>query len=130
MEITSISELQIYAQGQTVELPPFGEGQPFVAKLKRPSILAMVKSGRIPNELLVTASRLFSGESKNSSDKDSVEALIQTEDMLEVICEASFVSPTYDEIKSAGVELTDEQKHFVFSYAQNGIRALNNFRTE
>lgn len=53
-QITSLQNLKTYTKGQIVELPPFAEGMPFVARLKRPSMLALVKSGKIPNELLVT----------------------------------------------------------------------------
>ena len=33
-EVTSISQLNEYAKGQLVELPSFGEGQPFFARLR------------------------------------------------------------------------------------------------
>jgi hypothetical protein len=51
-------------------------------------------------------------------------------DLFDVMCEASFVEPTYKQIKEAGVELTDEQYMFVFGYAQNGVRQLQSFRSE
>lgn len=129
--VTSISMLQEYARGQLVELPPFAEGQEFFAMLKRPSLMALSKTGRIPNELLSSAMGLFTASNKSSTkEKDATEVLNDMNDMLEVICEASFVSPTYSEIKNAGIELTDEQKTFVFQYAQEGVRALNSFRNE
>lgn len=128
LTLTTLNDLQAYSQGQLVELPEFAVGQPFVAKLRRPSLLALAKSGKIPNELIGSASKMFS--SGKASEKDEESVLSQMYDMLEVICEASFVSPTYQEIKDAGVELTDEQRTFVFNYAQTGVRALSNFRTE
>ena len=57
--VTSIEELKQYSNGTVVELPCFAEGQPFVARLKRPSLLGMVKQGKIPNTLLVRANELF-----------------------------------------------------------------------
>ena len=57
--VTSIEELKQYSNGTLVELPCFAEGQPFVARLKRPSLLGMVKQGKIPNTLLVRADELF-----------------------------------------------------------------------
>ena len=129
-EITSLSTLQEYAKGQLVELPPFAEGQNFVAQLKRPSLMALAKAGKIPNELLASAEGLFDSGSKSKGSKDNVEILNEMYDMIETICEASFVSPTYQQIKDAGIELTDEQKHFVFQYSQQGVKALSNFRTE
>lgn len=130
MEVTALSTLKTYAEGQLVQLPDFAEGQPFVAKLKRPSILAMTKSGKIPNELLAAVFKLFSGEGSKKEDGRDINMLIQMDEMLDVVCDAAFVSPTYQEIKDAGLELTDEQKSFVFQYAQNGVKALNNFRSE
>lgn len=125
--LTTLSQLQIYAKGQAVELPPFAEGQPFVAMLKRPSLLALAKQGRIPNELLSSAASLFESRSKQK-DANAGDVLGEMFDALEAVCEASFVSPTYQEINDAGVELTDEQRAFVFQYAQEGVKALNNFR--
>ena len=130
MELTSIAQLQEYSKGQLVQLPPFAEEQEFVARLKRPSLFALAKAGKIPNELLTGANNLFSSGQRNkntSNDRDIVNEMC---DMFDAVCEASFVSPTYQEIKDAGVELTDEQKSFVFEYSQQGIKALNNFRTE
>ena len=131
LEQTSLTQLQEYAKGQLVQLPPFAEGQPFVARLKRPSLLALAKAGKIPNELLTSASTIFAGSKpgKNSSESDR-DVLQETYDLYEAICESSFVSPTYSELKSAGIELTDEQKTFVFQYSQQGVKALSDFRTE
>ena len=46
------------------------------------------------------------------------------------MCEASFVEPTYKELKAAGVELTDEQYMFIFGYSQNGVADLESFRSK
>lgn len=127
LQATSLETLKAYTQGQLVELPPFAENQPFIARLKRPSLLMLAKGGRIPNELLTSASQLFADNSRSTKSADMV---IQMNDVFETICEASFVSPTYTELKEISIELTDEQKMFVFNYAQNGVRALASFRTE
>lgn len=129
MTITTIDELKNYADGEIVELPAFGENQPFVAKLKRPSMLTLVKNGRIPNSLLVNANKLFEQgvSSFNSANENAMNEMF---DILDVICEASFVQPTYSQIKEAGLELTDEQYLFVFDYAQNGVRSLESFRKQ
>ena len=130
LTLTSLEQLQEYARGQLVELPPFAEGQAFVARLKRPSMLALAKSGRIPNELLAEAGMLFNSGTTKSSEQNNDKMLIQMDELLDTICEASFVFPTYAQIKEMGLELTDEQKTFVFQYAQNGVKALTHFRTE
>ena len=49
-------------------------------------------------------------------------------DVLDVICEEAFVEPSYNEIKNAGVTLTDDQYLFIFDYTQRGVKALESFR--
>lgn len=123
-EVTSISQLNEYAKGQLVELPSFGEGQPFFARLRRPSMLALAKSGKIPNSLLATANRMFD----SSLDNKNENMLKDFYTVIETILEAAFVEPTYQEIKDAGVQLSDDQLIFVFNYTQQGVRALDQFR--
>ena len=123
-EVTSISKLNEYAKGQLVELPSFGEGQPFFARLRRPSMLALAKSGKIPNSLLATANRMFD----SSLDTKNENMLKDFYMVMETILEAAFVEPTYQEIKDAGVQLSDDQMIFVFNYTQQGVRALDQFR--
>lgn len=127
MNVTSVTELVKYREGELVELPPFGENQPFYARLRRPSMLVLAKSGKIPNELLMSANSLFE---KGSGSFDSLDEQMLTKmfDVMEVICEASFVEPTYHDMKNAGIELTDDQYLFVFGYSQNGVRQLDSFR--
>jgi hypothetical protein len=127
MTITPISDLVEASRGTLVELPPFVEGKPFVARLKRPSMLALVKSGKIPNALLNTANELFAN---GSYDTDNPEAMSSLFGVLDSICDACFVEPTYAELKDAGVELTDDQYMFVFNYTQRGVNALQSFRSQ
>lgn len=127
IDVTSPEQLAEYAKGQLVELPPFAEGQKFVARLKRPSILALAASGVIPNKLMQSANSLFLKGKANASD---LKALPEMLGVLEIICKACFVNPTYDQIKEAGVTLTDDQLMFVFSYSQKGVAALENFRKQ
>ena len=128
LQITSLNYLAEYAKGTPVELPPFAEGQPFVARLRRPSLLGLAKSGKIPNDLLTTANKLFAANSSFSITDERM--LQQTFEVFDTICEACFVEPTYQQIKDAGITLTDEQYIFIFNYSQRGVRALKSFRTE
>ena len=125
-EITTLASLSLYAQGQLVELPSFGEGQPFYARLRRPSIMGLTKSGKIPNALLSAATELFTGKQDKSDPVDLSEIV----GVVEVICEAAFIEPTYTQIKEVGLELTDEQMMAVFNYSQKGIKALEPFRAK
>lgn len=124
--VTTIYDLQKYASGQIVRLPDFAEGQPFVARMRRPSLLVMAKKGKIPNRLLATATDLFNGGNSNNANNDTI--LSDTYDVCEAIAEAALVEPTMDEIKSAGLELSDNQLIAIFNYAQRGVEALDNFR--
>lgn len=129
LAITSIEELKQYAQGEVVVLPPFAPTQPFVAKLKRPSLLAMAKNGKIPNELLVKTNELFmnDGTAVNASDDNMLKEIFS---VIDTIAGEVFVQPTYKEIKEAGVQLTDEQMLFIFNYTQTGVKNLENFRED
>lgn len=125
MDITTLSQLTKYTEGQVVELPSFAEGQPFVARIRRPSMLALAKAGKIPNALMDTANGLFLGNAKSKPKEDYLKDVF---DVLDVICEACFLEPTYKQIQEAGVELTDDQYMFIFNYTQTGVKALQPFR--
>lgn len=127
LQPTSLEDLVKASQGVIIELPPFVEGQPFVAKLRRPSMLALIKSGKIPNSLLSTANKLFAD---GTVDEDDPKALSSLFSVLDALCEACFVEPSYTEMKAAGVELTDDQLMFIFNYTQRGVAALDSFRSQ
>jgi hypothetical protein len=127
-QVTSLEQLKQYADGNIVRLPDFAEGQPFVAKLKRPSILGMAKRGRIPNSLLVKTNELFVQSGSLDTEENSM--MQEIYDVIDLIASETFVEPTYNEIKSTGIELTDEQMMFIFNYSQQGVKALESFRTE
>lgn len=126
-KVTAIEDLMRYREGEVVELPPFGPDMPFVARLRRPSILLLAKDGKIPNTLLDTANSLFTGKDSAKIKKDN-KTLRDTFEVFDILCSAAFVSPTWDEIREAGIELTDEQFVFIFNYTQRGQKALKSFR--
>lgn len=129
MGITSVSDLQSYAAGTVVRFPDFTEGQPFVARVRRPSLLVLAKSGKIPNTLLTAAGELFAkGGSGLDSDNDKM--LSDMYDIMHIICEAALMQPTLAEIESAGIQLSDDQMMAIFSYSQTGVKALESFRKE
>lgn len=128
IQITSLSDLQAYTQGQVVEFPPFADGMPFVARIRRPSMLVLAKNGKIPNELLTAANDLFMGTTQKQ--KRGQNTLAQMYDLFDILCEASFIEPSYSDLKKVGIELTDDQLIFLFKYSQSGVTALKSFRTE
>ncbi len=129
LTVTSINDLVEYNRGSVVQLPSFGAGQPFNARIRRPSMLALVKNGKIPNSLLNAAGELFQG-GMSTFDADNTQSMDNLFSILDTLCEASFVEPTYQQLKDAGIELTDEQYMFIFAYSQQGVKALESFREE
>lgn len=127
IRITSIDELKAMSGGEIVKLPPFAQGQDFYAKLRRPSMLKLVQSGKIPNSLLRTANMLFSGGVDKELDRDD-EFMKDMFDLIDVLAGAVFVEPSWSELKRAGIELTDEQYMFIFNYTQEGVKAVEPFR--
>ena len=127
MKVTSIADLHVYGQGKVVRFPDFAEGQPFVARVRRPSMLVLAKQGKIPNALMASANQLFAGGG-SGMDADNPDMLSDIFDVCEVIATAALIEPSYEEIKQAGLELSDNQMMAIFSYTQNGIKALENFR--
>lgn len=129
MSITTLADLQSYAAGTIVRFPDFAEGQPFVARVRRPSMLVLAKQGKIPNTLLTAAGELFS-KGGSGMDVDNENMLSDIYGICEVIARASLIQPTYDEIQQAGMELSDNQIMAIFNYTQNGVKALESFRKE
>ena len=129
MSVTSLEDLQRYSSGTVVRFPDFAEGQPFVAKVRRPSMLVLAKSGKIPNTLLATANELFS-KGGAGLDVDDPQMLSNFYDTCRVICEAALVQPTLEDIESVGLTLADDQIMAIFNYTQAGVKALQSFRKE
>lgn len=126
LPVTTLEDLGQYAKGQKVRFPDFAEGQPFVARVKRPSLLVLSKQGKIPNSLLNSATSMFTGGSDNAEvDKDTMSNMY---DVIEVIAEAALIEPTFKMLKEAGIDLSDNQLMAIFNYSQNGIKALDSFR--
>lgn len=126
-DITTFEQLKTYSNGDVIELPSFINGQKFIARVKRPSLMKLAKNGKIPNSLLSKATDLFAkGTSAMVGDDKST--LTEMYDVMRVICEAALVEPTLKDVEDAGLDLSDEQMIAIFSYTQEGIKALENFR--
>lgn len=129
LKVTSIEELKKISKGELVELPGFVDGTNFVVRLKRPSLLIMAKSGKIPNGLLPQTNKLFTGGLNSVTKGNDDEMLTELFNILEIVCKESLVEPTYDELVENGIELTDQQLLAIFSYTQRGVKSLENFRS-
>ncbi len=114
--------LETIKTSQVVTLPGWC-GDTVEFELKRPSILALAASGAIANPLMKTARKLFySGVSPDGGD------LAEEGRVLLEIARAALVKPSFDELRKAGIELTDEQLVAIFQFTQLGVKALDRFR--
>ena len=126
LQPTTLAQLRAYRDGQVVQLPDFADGQPLVARMRRPSMLMLAKAGKIPNQLLTSATDLFGGNTQAAASNPQY--LSQMLDIVMIICREALIEPTLDEIEEAGLQLSDDQMMAIFNYTQVGVRALKNFR--
>lgn len=125
--VTTLVDLQGYNKGTVVKLPDFAEGQPLIARVRRPSMLVLAKQGKIPNSLLGAAGQLFT-KGGAGLDSDNIKMLSDMYDVCHIIAESSLIEPSLKDIENAGLELTDDQMMAIFNYSQIGMKALEQFR--
>lgn len=128
LEVTSIEQLKIMSQGETVPLPSFVEGMPFNARVRKPSLLNLIQKGTIPNSLLSAANDLFYG--KNSHKKDTDVDMKEVSNLMLIMAKEALLEPSPAQLEEVGLVLTDEQLVALFNYTQKGLKAMGNFRTE
>lgn len=132
--VTSLEALKAVKCSKEVPLPPFPDGTPFIAELRKISLMDMAKKGRIPNPLLQSVFTVIGFESstekedsnKASKDSDSMNSL-EALDFMDSVVQNSLVSPTYQQIVDCGVELSDEQVFAIFGYAIGDLELLSKF---
>lgn len=132
MQITSLEQLQSIKQTEIVELPSFEDGNSLIVEIKKPNMMNLLASGKIPNTLLSVATEMFNGKTGQVMGKASedIKTLKELVGMMEVLAEASLVKPAYKEIKKANVQLTENQLMAILMYSQGGVKALENFRNQ
>lgn len=134
MKVTSIEQLREYAKGAIIELPPFSSGQPFVCRLKRPSLPEIAINGTIPNELLNIAYELFEGvenaeeADKGKSTEQKMRETVAVIDVFKVVAKSAMTEPKYEQLEELGIELTADQLYAIYSYVNRGIEDLKSFR--
>ena len=125
-KVTSIEEILTYRDGAIIELPGFVPDKPFFARVKRPSLMALASSGKIPNSLMSQATDIFAkGASAMVGTNSTV--IKDVYDVVKIVCSAALVEPSMKQLNDNGIELTDEQLMAIFSYTQEGIKALERF---
>ncbi|ACA56712.1 esterase [Clostridium botulinum] len=126
LKVTNIEDLKKVAQGEVIQLPQFGQGIPFNARVKRVSLLNLVRKGILPNKLLGAAEELFYGKQNSKENVD----LVQMTNVMYIMAENALIEPSIEELKNVGLELTDEQIVALFNYTQEGVNELDSFREE
>ena len=132
MQITTLEQLQALKQTEIVELPNFEDGTPLVVEIKKPNMMNLLVSGKIPNTLLNVANEMFNGKTGQVMGKASedVKTLKELVGMMDVLAEASLVNPSYKDIKKLNIQLTENQLMAILMYSQGGVKALENFRNQ
>lgn len=128
-QITSIEELRQQSQ-PLVDIVGYEPGQYITVRLKRISLMALCKTGKIPNALLQKSTELFTGSGKNVDNAKVLENINELDginQIIETVCEAAMVDPKFSDAKEY---LTDEQKTEIFQWTQGGVKALESFRAE
>lgn len=131
-KVTTFEELTKYSSGIVMELTPFSESQPFVARLKRPDLIDIVTT-EFPNELLGVAYELFNSdeqEQENKNPEKVFKASAERKKVLEIIAKATLVEPSFEEIEKAGMKLTFVQLLEIYEYVNRGVENLKFFREE
>lgn len=124
-KVTSLDEIKKVACGEIVPLQGFYGDEPFVVRLKRPSLLSLAAGKQVPNQLLSTAYTLFYGDDKSGKVEKNIAS---NAEVYKIVAKAALVEPTYEQLEEAGVSLTDTQLIEIWQFSQFGVTALNNFR--
>lgn len=124
MAFLSGEKLTELAQGTEIELPGFAAEETISVRLRRPSLMLLAAEGKIPNTLLASVEDLFEKGDKNTvSFKERAE-------IFRIVAMASLVSPSWEELQNAGVNLTDLQLLYIYNFSQTGVDTLRRFREE
>jgi len=126
LQVTNLEQLKQMAEYDILELPRFKQEIPFNVKVKRVSLLNLVRKGVIPNKLLSAAEELFYGKSSNKGNVD----MKTLTDVMFIMAENTLVEPSVKDLEELGLELTDEQIVSLFNYSQKGIEEIESFRKE
>ena len=108
---------------QTFQLPGWAEGEDFICRLRRPTLYNMAAAGLIPNPLLETVQALFSG---NQAEVSAV-SLTEQAKVMTRMARYAMVEPTYDELSTAGIGLTDEQLLAIYAFSIGGAKVVEPF---
>ncbi|TQO55818.1 hypothetical protein [Paraclostridium bifermentans] len=130
MQVTSLDTLRQMKRTDTVKLSSFEDGTEFIVEMKKPNMMQLITSGKVPNTLLSVAMQMFNGgtgelATKATNDAKTLKELVG---MMEVLAEACLVAPSYSVLKENNIDLTEQQLMDILTYSQGGVKSLENFR--
>lgn len=130
MQVTSLETLKNMKRTEMIELPNFNDGTPCVVEVKRPNLMNLITTNKIPNTLLSSAMTMFkSGVGGAASEAmEDVKNLKNLASLMHTIAENTLVTPSYNWFKENDIELTEEQLVEILNYMQGGVEALKSFR--
>lgn len=108
---------------RVIEIDGFEPGEKIAVRIKPASLLNLLMSGKLPNNLLGTVNDLFEQTNKGKSmelfeqDENKIKDIME---IIDLVCEQSLVEPTYEEIKDV---ITDTQKMQIMAEAQGNVNA-------
>ena len=115
MEELKVTKVEDITGGEVIELPPLYNDKPFIARLRRPSLLTLCYAGKIPNELLAVAQEIYEGKGVTEGK------IAEYAQVLNLVAEAALIEPKYIDIKDY---LSDLHIRAIFQYCQFGVKAL------
>lgn len=124
--ITTIEELKKASICFEAVLPPFPNGIPFTAKLKKPSIFDMTSEGKIANPLLLSALGVV-GENTQQKTELSPEESTKMLQFVRNVAESCLVEPTLQQINEYAGGLSDNQIFAIYQTVIADIQAYEKF---
>lgn len=126
MAVTTVEQFKNKAM-QEVEISGFEPDTTVTVKLKKLSLIGLVSSGKVPNQLMSAVTKLFSGGDMSKAQTKVLNNLSDMDKLLDIVCTEALVEPKYVDIKEY---ITDAMKMDIFDWSQGGIQELKPFRTE
>ena len=122
MSVISASEFRKRAT-RVIEIDGFEPGEKIEVRIKPASLINLMVSGKLPNDLLGTVQELFDkGDDLKNQDvfAQGADKVKEIMGLIDLICDQSLVEPLFGEIKDV---ITDNQKMQIMTAAQGNVKA-------
>lgn len=103
----------------------------FPCVLKKIDLLAWLINGKVPNELSAAVEDLFNlskAKKKTVEEYNDIDQIREGYKLNEWIARESMVEPKFDDLKDAGIYLSQQQLLDIYIFQMNGVNALKQFR--